>query len=636
MAVASGRPSDARGDLLANLSRHVPGVIYQYQLFPDGRSCFPFASDAMREVYEVTPEDVREDASPVFARLHPDDFDDVAASIRQSAETLEDWQHDYRVVLPEQGVRWRRGNARPERLADGSILWHGCITDITDLKRTQDALRQKEAAIAASMTGIAIADLEGTLTYVNRAFLDIWGYRDEADVLGRPAVSFWGTPEDAAAVLAAVQCGGTWSGELVARRSDDTARQLQVQAGWFPDSSGSRAGLFGSFHDVTEARRLQERLADAQKMESIGRLAGGVAHDFNNLLTVIKGYLSLALASLPASSPGREELHHVERAAVSAAALTQQLLAFSRRQLLRPVILDVNQVVVRVQPMLTRLLGEDIELRTALAADVWPVRFDAGQAEQVLVNLAVNARDAMPEGGRLTIETTNVTSDDPGEAAGEYVRISVTDTGCGMTPEVRSHIFEPFFTTKQPGAGTGLGLAMVGGAVAQNGGRTEVESAPGAGTSFRIYLPRETTVSDPAPRPPGTPATPGGHERILLVEDDAQVRALGRRLLSHLGYEVTTCASGREALDVVRAGRRPFDLLVTDVVLPEINGRELADRLLAQTPSIRVLFTSAYTANVIVQRGVTPDGTDFLPKPYTLDVLARRVREVLDRDRSPR
>jgi two-component system, cell cycle sensor histidine kinase and response regulator CckA len=626
----------ASSDLLSRLAQQVPGVIYQFRLHPDGRSSFPFASEAIRDIYEVTPDEVREDASVVFTRLHPEDAERVASSIAQSAETLEPWRCEYRVTLPRQGVRWRSGHARPQRQADGGILWHGFITDVTDRKHAEEELLRKEAAIASSMNGIAMADFAGNLTYVNRAFLDLWGFEESSAVLGRSAVSMWDTPGSAEAAIAQIRDRGTWSGELVAHRTDGTMRTLQVNASLFTDTAGKPAGMLASFLDITESKQLQVQLLQAQKMESVGRLAGGVAHDFNNLLTVIKGYLELAIVGLEEGDPRRADLLQAEKAADSAASLTGQLLAFSRKQLIDPKVLSLNDIVLRVEAMLHRILGEDIEFRTVTAPDLGRVRFDPGQAEQILLNLAINARDAMPNGGSLRLETANVRiepqslREHPGMTPGEYVLLSVTDTGSGMSEEVKANLFEPFFTTKAPGSGTGLGLAMIYGAVSQNGGTIEVDSKLGQGATFRIYLPR--VEGAPAVEPaPAMPHAAMGRETILLVEDEESVRSLATRLLRRQGYRVHAFSSASSAIEAVRGMTEPLHLLLTDVVMPELNGRRLSEEIRALRPGIRVLYTSGYTADVMLQHGVLKERVEFLAKPYSIGVLARRVREVLDK-----
>jgi len=393
--------------------------------------------------------------------------------------------------------------------------------------------------------------------------------------------------------------------------------------------------MLASFADVTEEKRLQAQLLQAQKMESVGRLAGGIAHDFNNLLTVMKGYLELSISSLKLDSAVRQDLLEIDHAADSAAALTQQLLAFSRKQVISPVALNLNDVVRRVHGMLQRILGEDIALHIATDEALLPVRFDPGQAEQILVNLAANARDAMPEGGRLTLETSNViidgsyVSNHPNSSGGAYVLLAVSDTGVGMSANTREHAFEPFFTTKDVGRGTGLGLAMIHGAVLQNGGRVEVYSEPDHGTSFKIYLPVVPEVHAPMDAPIAV-SPPRGTESIVLVEDDTSVRTLAVRLLTRLGYRVTDFASGVDALRWLGETDQSVHLLLTDVIMPEMNGKQLADDVVELRPAIRLLFMSGYTANVIVHHGGLKPGVDFLPKPFSIASLANGVRAVLD------
>ncbi len=618
-----------------------------------------------------------------------------------------------------------------------------------------DELLRKEAAIAASLNGIAITDTEGHLTYVNRAFLDLWGYVDESQVLGRPAISFWNPPEAAAEVIAALQHEHAWFGELSALHNDGSTRSLQVNASLFYDSSGSPLGMVASFLDISkrkqaeealrirdqaiitalnaiiftdpdgktiyvnpaflrlwgydsaedvlgklpldfiepagalemlaglrqygtwqgelvgrrkngssfdglaashvvydglgkplnmvgsildisEAKRLQIQFLQAQKMESIGRLAGGVAHDFNNLLTVIKGYVDLAQIKLDPQSSIQFDLEQIHRAIDSAVGLTQQLLAFSRQQVIIPQVINLNEVILRVQKILHRLLGEDIVLQTSLAEQLPNIYFDPGQIEQIIFNLAVNARDAMPNGGTLSLATTVVHCDNAdtegliGGRSGDYVVLHATDNGIGMSTEVRTRLFEPFFTTKNLGKGTGLGLAMIYGAISQNGGHIEVASQPDQGTCFTIYLPQidaltNTTVSENQPPPLGN------SQQVLLVEDNDAVRTVATRMLTTQDYQVYAFRNGEEALEAAGRLPTPPDLLISDVIMPGMNGRVLAELLSAIYPNLRVLFTSGYTADVIAKHGVLEEGIAFLQKPYALDSLARKVCEVLDR-----
>jgi nitrogen-specific signal transduction histidine kinase/ActR/RegA family two-component response regulator len=397
------------------------------------------------------------------------------------------------------------------------------------------------------------------------------------------------------------------------------------------------AGAVLVFRDITEHKRVEERLRASQKMEAVGRLAGGVAHDFNNLLMVMRGYGELMLNQLDANDPLRRNAEEIQKAAERATALTQQLLAFSRKQVLQPKVLDLNTVVTEVEKMLRRLIGEDIELATTLDPALGPVKADPGQIEQIILNLAVNARDAMPQGGRLTLKTANVTLDQAyvrqhmGATLGPYVLLAVSDTGVGMDAETQSHIFEPFFTTKGAGKGTGLGLSTVYGIVKQSGGTIWVESAPGRGTTFEIYLPLVEEAAASGELHPALPApTPGGSETILVVEDEMSVRKLAAEFLGSNGYRVLEAQDGGEALQVCEEHRAPIHLLMTDVVMPGMSGRELAVRLVGARPEMKVIYVSGYTDDAIVQHGVREEGTVFLQKPFSLETLAHTVREVLD------
>lgn len=380
---------------------------------------------------------------------------------------------------------------------------------------------------------------------------------------------------------------------------------------------------------------LEQQLRQAQKVEAIGRLAGGVAHDFNNLLTLIGGYADLTLGQLPQGDPLHENLEEITSAARRAAELTRQLLAFSRRQILAPKVIDLNAVVAGTEKMLRRLIGEDIDLVATPEPELWRVKADAGQIEQIIMNLAVNARDAMPDGGRLTLETQNVELDDAYARAhvavqpGPYVMLAISDTGSGMDDETLGHLFEPFFTTKGPGQGTGLGLATVYGIVKQSGGNIWVYSEVGRGTTFKVYLPRVDEPLDSA-TPPKPSASLRGTETILLVEDERGVRLLALRVLEGNGYSVLEAAEGPTAIELVRQYEGPIHLLVTDVVMPHMGGRAVADAVTSLRPTVKVLYLSGYTANAIVHRGVLDPKTPFLEKPFTPATLASKVREVLD------
>jgi len=383
-------------------------------------------------------------------------------------------------------------------------------------------------------------------------------------------------------------------------------------------------------------RQSEERLRQAQKMEAVGRLAGGVAHDFNNLLTVIISYSDLLLEDLGSDDPKRDDVDQIRKAAEGAAALTRQLLAFSRQQVLEPKVLDVNATVVSTEKLLKRLIGEDVQLATSLAPDLGRVKVDPGQVEQIIMNLAVNARDAMPRGGRMTIETANVDMDEiyvrshAPARPGRYVMLALSDTGIGMDEQTKARIFEPFFTTKDPGKGTGLGLATVYGIVKQSGGFIWVYSEPGHGTSFKLYLPRVDEPAEPVAAPIPMTGPGRGTETVLLVEDAASVRMVTRQVLERYGYAVLEAPNGDTALRLAAKHHGPIHLLLTDVIMPGLSGRQLAEQLKQLRPDMKVLYASGYAGNAIVHHGMLESGIAYLQKPFTPETLGRRVRQVLD------
>jgi two-component system, cell cycle sensor histidine kinase and response regulator CckA len=423
----------------------------------------------------------------------------------------------------------------------------------------------------------------------------------------------------------------------------------RITCEWFrthlKDEAGNLAGVLSMANDITEEKKAEEALAQSleqlrqsQKIEAVGRLAGGVAHDFNNLLTVITGYCELMMIKIGEGNPLLQDLQEVSKSADRAAGLTRQLLAFSRRQILQPKVLEIDTLVPEMDKMLRRLIGEDIDLVTILGADAGKVKFDPGQIEQVIANLVINSRDAMPDGGAITIETANVELDQAfvrkhgGAWPGPHVMLAVSDTGCGMSPEILSKAFDPFFTTKEKGKGTGLGLSTVFGIVNQSGGCIYVYSEPGRGTTMKIYLPRVTGETSPKDekRDAGFEDRLHGSETILIVEDEETLRKLASSILEGYGYTVLTAGDGEEALQLLSDRQGIPHLVLTDVVMPKMGGRGLSDRIKSIHPGTRVLFMSGYTDNAIVHQGVLNPGVSYLQKPFTPKALARKVREVLD------
>jgi PAS domain S-box-containing protein len=518
------------------------------------------------------------------------------------------------------------------------VLWTSL--DVTERRRAEKEMRKSEERFRklfdSNTIGIVISDLSGNSLEANDGYLDMLGFTSEELLAGKvdwkdltPA-EYLGRDQIAIEELQRTGIASPWEKEFF--RKDGTRVPVLIGVAMLKASEGS---VIAYIVDLTERQRLEERFLQAQKMEAVGQLAGGVAHDFNNLLTVILGYSDLLAAKLDPGSLQFEELDEIRKAGERAASLTRQLLAFSRQQVLERKVLDVNDMIAQTEKMLGRLIGEDVELVTVLDSALNRVFADAGQLEQVIMNLAVNARDAMPRGGRLTIETANVEIDEAYARLhatvrpGSYVMIAVSDTGVGMNGETLAHMFEPFFTTKGRGKGTGLGLATVYGIVKQSGGSVWVYSEVGKGTTFKIYLPLVEEGGEAEPVPAAEPASLVGSETVLLVEDEEPVRALSRSILESYGYTVLEAASGKDGLDVAGHYPRPIHLVLTDVVMPEMGGSDMASRLEALRPGVCVLYMSGYTDDAVFRNELLEKGRVFLQKPFTPETLARKVREAL-------
>ncbi|MGE3803411.1 MAG: PAS domain S-box protein [Gemmataceae bacterium] len=568
--------------------------------------------------------------------------------------TPEESAHQPNVELG-QAVAEGRSDAVGWRIRkDGSRFWaNGVLTALLDgsgkargyIKITRDLTEQHRAHLLlrsildSSPDSVICIDQQGLIETVNRTTERMFGYT-ASELIGQNVKLLMPEPyhsQHDSYVSNYLRTGlpkviGTGR-QADARRKDGSTFPVELSVTEF-QTNGSRH-FTGVIHDITRREELERQLQQSQKMEAFGQLAGGVAHDFNNLLTIIGGYSDVLLAQTPGHEARRGPLEQIQRAGQRAASLTRQLLAFSRQQLLEPKVLNLNVVVSDTEKMLQRLIGEDVQLVAVLSPQLHRVKVDPGQIEQVVMNLAVNARDAMPEGGQLTIETKNV---ELGEdycrshleaRPGQYVLLAVTDTGCGMPPEVKARVFEPFFTTKGPARGTGLGLSVVHGIIKQSGGSIDAYSEVGTGTTFKIYLP---AVAAPATRFTDAEALtrPQGTETILLVEDEAGVRQLAALILQDCGYKVFSAALGKEALQLMETCAEKIDLLVTDVVMPEMSGRKLAETLQARYPALKVLFLSGYTDSAILRHGILQETVAFLQKPFTPSTLARKVREILD------
>jgi len=536
-----------------------------------------------------------------------------------------------------EGAHWYISRKDPWRGESGEIIGVvGNARDITERREAEeerDRVRaEMDLVFAGAPVGLAFLDQGARYVRLNSWLARFIGIAPE-ELLGRtPAELVPGAEPSVEAIVRGVLETGEpaidieRSGELLGRPGE----LLHWVSSYYPlrDAAGDVVGVGLVVRDVTEQRHLEERARSRQRLEALGGLAGGIAHDFNNLLTAITGYAEIALSGLGPEEPVRTDIEEIRHAAGRAAALTSQLLAFGRSQVLRPETVDLNDVVLAVDPLLRRLLGADVELVTLLGEGLAPVSADRGQLEQVLVNLAVNARDAMPAGGTLAIATTDVTLPDGELPPGDYVRLSVADTGIGIPSGLRDRIFEPFFTTKEAGEGSGLGLATVYGIVSQSSGAIGVESKPGR-TVFTVHLPRAEGAAMPSATAAPDPLALGGNETILLVDDEDVVRGLVRRVLAERGYTVLEARNGSEALSVAERANGSIDLVVTDVVMPHLGGPEMVERLVQVRPDLKVLFISGYTGQATSFYGVQP-GRAFLQKPFTPQALAEAVRSALD------
>lgn len=633
------RESAAR---MERITANVPGVVFQLLVGLDQRIAFPYVSDAARTIFGLDVERAQSDPRVVLDLIRPSDFVELRRVVLESATSLAPWRWEGRIGSGDT-TRWVEGMGRPERQPDGTVLFDAIMLDITLRKRAEEAIQYQAQLLDTVEQGVIALDLDARVTWWNRHAEEMYGYT-ATEVMGRPLADLIVLPEEReafAAFLAPVRNGASRTADVRHSRKDGSVLLASFTMAPTALADGTITGIVGVAVDATERRSLEQQLRQAQKMEAVGRLAGGVAHDFNNLLTVVKLHSELLIESAPEGSSLREDLGEINKAAARGAALTRQLLAFSRQQVLEPKELALDNVVHDLERMLSRLIGEDVELVTRLAAGEALVLADPGQVEQVIVNLALNARDAMPRGGVLLISTgTEVVTESehrtrdtegPPITPGRYVTIEVRDTGVGMDAATRARIFEPFFTTKPVGEGSGLGLATVYGIVEQSGGFIEVESTPGVGSGFCIHFPRIEGTERP-PRPPAVPAQPvaRGAGTILLVEDEPVVRTLARRILTQRGYTVLEAGNGREALEIARAKLDEIDVVVTDAVMPEMGGPELMRHLHQLRPGLRTLYMSGYTDDDILRRGDLQPGAAFLQKPFSTEQLTRALSEVLE------
>jgi PAS domain S-box-containing protein len=581
---------------------------------------------------------VAETAARAAAERRREEVEELNELLQQQAIELESQTEEAQVLT--------------EELEEQATELEAANVELAEALRGAEAARERASSsearyrmlFDANPMPILVADRETLrILAVNASAVREYGYSEE-ELLGMTVADIC-PAEDVPALRATIAAAPRELRRLSGsrhRRKDGSLMDAEVTVLPIQFDGNPNAELV-LVNDITERRRLETRLRQAQKMEAVGQLAGGVAHDFNNLLTVITSYSGLLLGDLPAESPMREDVEQVAEAARRAATLTRQLLAFSRQQVLRPQVLSLNGVVTDLEKMLRRLVREDIEIVTALDPELDAVKADPGQVEQLIVNLVVNARDAMASGGTLTIETANMVLDeafvawhsDTAMQPGPYVMLAVTDTGTGMSPEVQARLFEPFFTTKPPGQGTGLGLPTVYGIVKQSDGCIRVQSEVGKGTSFEVYLPRVAAAPEDYPEEECEAGTLSGHETVLLVEDDKALRAVACRVMRKHGYQVIEAQDGREALEICGRSDGRIHIVVTDMVMPEMSGAELAQRIEARHPGIKVLLMSGYTRDATVRQSIMYEGSGFIEKPFTPDDLAAKMREVLEA-RQPR
>ncbi len=639
------------------LVEQVPAITYIAEPGEAGR--FHYISPQVEHILGFTPQEWMADDHTWFNVLHPEDREKtIAAECRREGEL---YRVEYRTRARDGREVWLRDDAVFVRDAEtGKLLMRGLLVDITERKRAEEALRESEERyrtfVEQSSEGIfrmeyappvpcdlpiaeqlAMGHKNGYMAECNDAMAKMYGLASARELIGKRLSEFLVLADPVTRDFMETYIRAGY------RISDQESRELdaQGQKRIFRNTmmgtviNGHWVRTWGISRDVTARIQLEEQLRNAQQLEAIGRLAGGVAHDFNNILSIIMGHGELLLATAGDDERARNGLEQIRRAADRAASLTQQLLAFSRKQVLQPKVLDLNEAVADVQKMLSRVIGEDIELVASLHPSLVPVKADPGQVEQVLMNLAINARDAMPHGGRLTMETSNVEvslelARDLELVHGGYVLLKVTDSGHGMDAETALHIFEPFFTTKPMGKGTGLGLSTVYGIVKQSGGGIRVESEEGRGTTFRIYLPVADGAMGKRQESMAGEKIVGGTETILLTEDEPDLRELARIFLEGYGYKVLEAASAEQAIQMAKAFAGRIDLLLTDVIMPGMSGSVLAENILKQRPQTKIVYMTGYTDDMVVQHKVLEPGVKLLQKPFSKVELALKVRSTLD------
>jgi PAS domain S-box-containing protein len=632
-----------------SLVSNIPGIVYRCSLWPTRK--FEYISDLIEQVSGYSSRELLNGRASLDSLIHPDDYFIINNEFNASVVVGKPYEIEYRIFHKDGGVRWLFEKGIAVYDEDRKPLWlDGVILDITEKKRVVLELQKSEERVRLfferQLVGMAITSPQKGWMQVNGRLCEMLGYtQDELANLNWADLTY---PDDLAPDL--IQFERLIAGEIddyaIEKRfvrKDGLVIHTNLAVACVRQADGEVDYILALLEDLTarkqvekEREDVQAQLTQAQKMESVGRLAGGVAHDFNNMLGVILGYSELILEQVDENQPIYSALQGIQQAAQRSADLTRQLLAFARKQTIAPKVVNLNKTVGSMTKMLLRLIGEDLDLAWLPGNNLWLVKMDPTQIDQMLANLCVNARDAIADTGKVTIETGNVVFDatycagHTGFTPGEFVLLAVSDNGCGMAPEIISHLFEPFFTTKKMDQGTGLGLATVYGIVKQNNGFINVYSEPGQGTTFKVYLPRYVPLAGEKPEAAEAAAPVlSGHETILLVEDEPMILDMSMVMLERLGYTVLAGATPGEAIRLAREHAGKIDLLMTDVVMPGMNGRDLARNLLSLCPDLKRLFMSGYTANVIAHHGVLDEGVHFIQKPFTLNDLAAKVREAL-------
>jgi PAS domain S-box-containing protein len=608
-----------------------------FRTSPEGRfiSCNPAMADILG--YE-SPEEMRGENDDIMSKLyvHPRRRQELFAMLSTGRDAK---NFEVELYRKDGTILSAILNNRPFFDEQGNLLFiDGTLRDVTEHKRAQESLYKLSQAVEQSPVSIIITDINGVVEFVNSKYIQLSGFSFDDAVGAVPNILNAETtsPEVHKTIWKTITGGNVWEGEFQNRKKKGEFFSERATISPIRNKEGVISHFLVIEEDISERKLLEQQLLQAQKMESMGRLAGGVAHDFNNMLNVILGYAEMALLKTDPSSPIHRYLREITDAGLRSADLARQLLAFARKQTIVPRVLDLNDTVAGMLKMLMRLVGEEIDLLWKPSAELWPVNMDPAQVDQILANLVVNARDAISSVGRITIETGMVEFDQAysdrhdGFVPGRYVLLAVSDDGCGMDKETQTRLFEPFFTTKEVGKGTGLGLATVYGIVRQNSGFINVYSEPGKGSIFRIYLPRHESEQTVAEETSEAAEAPTGTETVLLVEDEDSLLDLATQLLAGLGYTVLAASGPNRALRLAEEFRGEIHLLLTDVIMPEMSGRELLERLAASRPNLKSLYMSGYTAEVIAHHGVLHEGVHFLQKPFSAQDLAVKLREALN------